>query len=243
MFHISQLHYTNRLAEPDPARQAVPPLTILLCNIWPRAKFAPESRLVLGGPVRRQPPKDTLEDRTATARAGTKEEALKLLQTAGVAVVEFDYESGWQDAIELGRLGDKRGIRVEYRGHENIAVSSPAALVPGVRPVVHWERLPLLDVRVPSCSQGPAVDLGCRKSSSPGRSIQGSTQRSPLQRGEREIPAPKPFLQLAISESIVLIAIHLQQLPKSVVDGVEVCALDRRWIVLMQGFHPPISER
>jgi hypothetical protein len=44
----------------------------------------------------------------------------------------LDYESGWQDAIELGRLGDKRGVRVEYRGHENIAVSSPAALAAGL---------------------------------------------------------------------------------------------------------------
>ncbi|NOV23406.1 PHA-granule associated protein 4 [Cupriavidus necator] len=67
------------------------------------------------------------------ARAGTKEEALRLLETAGVTVIELDYESGWQDAIELGRLGDKRGIRVEYRGHENIAVSSPAALVAGLK--------------------------------------------------------------------------------------------------------------
>jgi len=46
--------------------------------------------------------------------------------------VDLDYESAWQDAIELGRLGNKRGIRVEYRGHENIAVNSPAALVAGL---------------------------------------------------------------------------------------------------------------
>ncbi|MCY1223519.1 hypothetical protein D9M68_229970 [compost metagenome] len=68
----------------------------------------------------------------ATARAGTRGEALKLLETEGVAVVELDYESGWQDAVELGRLGQKVGIRVEYRGHENIAVGSPAALVAGL---------------------------------------------------------------------------------------------------------------
>jgi hypothetical protein len=73
-----------------------------------------------------------VEDRMATARAGTRGEALKLLETEGVTAVELDYESGWQDAIELGRLGDKRGVRVEYRGHENIAVSSPAALVAGL---------------------------------------------------------------------------------------------------------------
>ncbi|MDO3622834.1 PHA-granule associated protein 4 [Ralstonia pseudosolanacearum] len=71
----------------------------------------------------------------ATARAGTRDEALRLLNTSGIAVVELDYEEGWQDAVELGRLGQKIGIQVEYRGHESIAVQSPAALVAGlVRP-------------------------------------------------------------------------------------------------------------
>ena len=69
----------------------------------------------------------------ATAQAGTKEEALRLLETEGVTAVELDYESGWQDAIELGRLGDKVGIRVEYRGHESIAVKSRAALIAGLK--------------------------------------------------------------------------------------------------------------
>jgi hypothetical protein len=68
----------------------------------------------------------------ATALATTKGEALKLLETESVTVVELDYESGWKDAIELGRLGEKLGIRVQYRGHESIAVSSPAALVAGL---------------------------------------------------------------------------------------------------------------
>jgi len=69
----------------------------------------------------------------ATARAGTKEEALRLLEAEGVSVVDLDYESGWQDAVELGRLGDKRGVRVEYRGHESIAVKSRAALIAGLK--------------------------------------------------------------------------------------------------------------
>ncbi|SDE01952.1 hypothetical protein SAMN05216345_13312 [Cupriavidus sp. YR651] len=69
----------------------------------------------------------------ATTRAGTKEEALKLLATEGVTVIELDYESGWRDAIELARLGDKVGIRVEYRGHESIAVNSRAALIAGLK--------------------------------------------------------------------------------------------------------------
>ena len=69
---------------------------------------------------------------TATARAGSKEEALRLVGSGDVAVVELDYESGWQDAVELGRLGRAVGVRVEFRGHESIAVKSPAALVAGL---------------------------------------------------------------------------------------------------------------
>ncbi|AQV93975.1 MULTISPECIES: PHA-granule associated protein 4 [Cupriavidus] len=76
-----------------------------------------------------------------TARAGTKGEAIRLLEAEGVALVELDYESGWQDAIELGRLGDKVGIRVEYRGHESIAVKSHAALIAGLgRPKVSFRQ-------------------------------------------------------------------------------------------------------
>lgn len=67
----------------------------------------------------------------ARARAGTREEALRLLATVGIEVVELDYESGWQDAVELGRMGQKTGVRVEFRGQENIAVQSLAALVAG----------------------------------------------------------------------------------------------------------------
>lgn len=68
----------------------------------------------------------------AKARAGTRGEALQLLEAGGVTAVELDYESGWQDAIELGRLGQAVGVRVEFRGHESIAVKSPAALVAGL---------------------------------------------------------------------------------------------------------------
>jgi len=76
-----------------------------------------------------------------TARAGTRGEAIRLLETEGVALVELDYESGWQDAIELGRLGDKVGVRVEYRGQESIAVKSHAALIAGLsRPKVSFRQ-------------------------------------------------------------------------------------------------------
>ncbi|WP_104657871.1 PHA-granule associated protein 4 [Ralstonia insidiosa] len=66
------------------------------------------------------------------ARAATREEALRLLHASGIAVVELDYEAGWQDAIELGRMGQRVGIRVEFRGQENIAVGSLEALVAGL---------------------------------------------------------------------------------------------------------------
>ena len=66
------------------------------------------------------------------ARAGNKEEALRMVGSGGVAVVELDYESGWQDAVELGRLGRAVGVRVEFRGHESIAVKSRAALIAGL---------------------------------------------------------------------------------------------------------------
>jgi hypothetical protein len=69
---------------------------------------------------------------TATARAGSKGEALRLVGSGDVAVVELDYESGWQDAVELGRLGRAVGVRVEFRGHESVAVKSPTALVAGL---------------------------------------------------------------------------------------------------------------
>lgn len=65
-------------------------------------------------------------------RAGSKAEALRLLATDDVLTLELDYETGWQDAVELGRLGEKRGIRVQYRGHESIAVQSREALIAGL---------------------------------------------------------------------------------------------------------------
>lgn len=68
----------------------------------------------------------------ATVRAGTREEALRLLKAPGIGAIELDYETGWQDAVELGRLGQKVGVRVEFRGHESIAVQSLAALIAGL---------------------------------------------------------------------------------------------------------------
>jgi len=65
-------------------------------------------------------------------RAGSKAEALRLLASDQMLGLELDYETGWQDAVELGRLGEKRGVKVQYRGQESIAVRSPEALVEGL---------------------------------------------------------------------------------------------------------------
>ncbi|GAA7760654.1 MULTISPECIES: hypothetical protein [Cupriavidus] len=65
-------------------------------------------------------------------RAGSKTEALRLLASERMLALELDYETGWQDAVELGRLGEKRGIKVQYRGQESIAVRSHDALIEGL---------------------------------------------------------------------------------------------------------------
>jgi hypothetical protein len=78
---------------------------------------------------------------TASARAGSREETLRLVKPRGVAAVELDYESGLQDAVELGRLGRAVGIGAKFRGHESIAFKSPAALVAGLaRPRATFRR-------------------------------------------------------------------------------------------------------
>jgi len=65
-------------------------------------------------------------------RAGSKAEALRLLASDQMLSLELDYETGWQDAVELGRLGERRGVKVQYRGQESIAVRSPEALMEGL---------------------------------------------------------------------------------------------------------------
>ena len=65
-------------------------------------------------------------------RAGSKAEALRLLTSEEALALELDYETGWQDAVELGRLGEKRGIKVQYRGQESVAVRSREALLEGL---------------------------------------------------------------------------------------------------------------
>jgi hypothetical protein len=47
--------------------------------------------------------------------------------------VDLDYETAWQDALELGRLGEACGVSVQFRTIEHIAVRSPDALISGLR--------------------------------------------------------------------------------------------------------------
>ncbi|RCJ05304.1 PHA-granule associated protein 4 [Cupriavidus necator] len=65
--------------------------------------------------------------------APTATVATDYASAAGIGLVELDYESGWQDASELSHLGEKAGVRVEYRGHESTVVKSPAALAAGLK--------------------------------------------------------------------------------------------------------------
>lgn len=55
-----------------------------------------------------------------------------IADTRSGQIIELDYESGWQDAVELGRLGQKLGIQVEFREYESVAIRSPAALAVGL---------------------------------------------------------------------------------------------------------------
>ena len=93
-----------------------------------------QTKMMQTGQVVRMPLRPMSNDlvTAASVRASTREEALRLVGSDGVAVVELDYESGCQDAVELARLGRAVGVRVEFRGHESIAVNSPRALVAGL---------------------------------------------------------------------------------------------------------------
>lgn len=55
-----------------------------------------------------------------------------IADTRSGQIIELDYESGWQDAVELGRLGQKLGIQVEFREYKSVAIRSPAALAVGL---------------------------------------------------------------------------------------------------------------
>lgn len=49
------------------------------------------------------------------------------------STVDLDYETAWEDALELGRLGQQCGVVVQFRTVEHIFVQSPEALTRGLR--------------------------------------------------------------------------------------------------------------
>ncbi len=49
------------------------------------------------------------------------------------STVDLDYETAWEDALELGRLGQQCGVLVQFRTLEHISVQSPEALTRGLR--------------------------------------------------------------------------------------------------------------
>jgi len=65
--------------------------------------------------------------------ARSRASAVAYISASTKGTVELDYETAWEDAIELGRLGQKLGVDVHYRTVEHICVESAAALTRGLR--------------------------------------------------------------------------------------------------------------
>jgi hypothetical protein len=59
--------------------------------------------------------------------------AVEHIHGRALGTVELDYETAWQDAIELGHLGRQNGVDVRYRAVEHVLFASPEALVRGLR--------------------------------------------------------------------------------------------------------------
>lgn len=65
--------------------------------------------------------------------AHNRANALEQILSQVTGTVDLDYEAGWEDALELGRVGQKYGVAVQFRTLEHIAVRSPEALANGLR--------------------------------------------------------------------------------------------------------------
>ncbi|WP_454738665.1 PHA-granule associated protein 4 [Cupriavidus necator] len=65
--------------------------------------------------------------------ARSRASAVEYINACAKGTVELDYETAWEDAIELGRLGQKLGVDVQYRTVEHICVESADALTRGLR--------------------------------------------------------------------------------------------------------------
>ncbi|MGT2434180.1 PHA-granule associated protein 4 (plasmid) [Cupriavidus basilensis] len=65
--------------------------------------------------------------------ARNRTNAVEHINSRLAGTVDLDYETAWQDAFELGRLGQQYGVVVQFRTIEHVAVRSPEALVRGLR--------------------------------------------------------------------------------------------------------------
>lgn len=68
----------------------------------------------------------------STYTARDRASAVKHICGRAAGMVELDYETAWQDAIDLEHLGRQHGVNVQYRAVEHVSVASPEALVRGL---------------------------------------------------------------------------------------------------------------
>lgn len=65
--------------------------------------------------------------------AHNRTNAVERINSRMTGTVDLDYETAWEDAFELGRLGEQYGVVVQFRTIEHVAVHSPEALARGLR--------------------------------------------------------------------------------------------------------------
>lgn len=65
--------------------------------------------------------------------ARNRSSAIEHISARAEDTVDLDYETAWEDALELGRLGQQRGVIVQFRTVEHVSVDSPEALAIGLR--------------------------------------------------------------------------------------------------------------
>lgn len=65
--------------------------------------------------------------------ARNRANAIEHINSRADTVVDLDYETAWEDAVELGRLGQRCGVVVQYDTVEYIAVESAEALTRELR--------------------------------------------------------------------------------------------------------------
>ncbi|WP_316157606.1 PHA-granule associated protein 4 [Cupriavidus sp. BIC8F] len=65
--------------------------------------------------------------------AHSRAKAIECIRSHTEGMVDLDYETGGEDALELGSLGQEFGILVQFRSLEHIAVRSPEGLLRGLK--------------------------------------------------------------------------------------------------------------